>query len=245
MDPTFRFNLRGQKVNVDVDVHVDKMTCNSQICTYFMSCTSGGREKKTSKKRGRPSDVERGNMIESIKEAQPPSFYPPGLVPQYSGVHNSLKCPVCLEVLNRPILLPCNELVCGPCCSQWVAVSGRASCPCCYSCCMDSQKVREPPYAVIQMLSGLMLSCNKCQQPVQAAKYLQHLNSKCGTDVITTSPSKMTVAEILATPTITPPTPIEKKAVGKIIKRLINQDSTAIIKIPTSGQVSPRENYHA
>ena len=44
-------------------------------------------------------------------------------LPQYNDTHSSLICCVCLQVLNRPVLLPCNELLCGPCCSQWVAVS--------------------------------------------------------------------------------------------------------------------------
>ena len=44
---------------------------------------------------------------------------------------------------------------------------------------------------------------------MQAAQYLDHLNSKCGTDVVVESPSKLTVAEILVTPTITPPSAID------------------------------------
>ena len=218
------------------------VTYNSQICNHLKSFTSGGREKKTAKKRGRPSDSDRATTIMSVKEVQPSSFYPPGLPPQYSGVHSSLKCCVCLEVLNRPVLLPCNELVCGPCCSQWVAVSGGVSCPCCHGCCMDTEGVRKPPSAVMYMLGGLTPSCKECQQPVQAAQYLRHLKSKCGTDVLAASPSTLTVADILATPTITPPTAIEKKAAGKILKRLMLQDSTATIKVPTSGQVCIKQN---
>ena len=212
----------------------------SQICDHFKSFTSGGREKKGTKKRGRPSDPDQASTVKCVKDVQPASFYPPGLPPQYSDVHSSLICCVCLEVLNRPILLPCNELVCGPCCSQWVAVSGGVSCPRCHGCFMEGQGVREPPYAVMQILGGLTLSCKECHQPVQAAQYLDHLNSKCRTGVVVESPSKLTVAEILATPTITPPSAIEKKAAGNILKRIMTQDSTATcaIKVPTSGQVS-------
>ena len=180
------------------------VTYNSQICNHLKSFTCGGREKKMAKKRGRPSDSNRATTIMSVKEVKPSSFYPPGLPPQYSGVHSSLKCCVCLEVLNHPVLLHCNELVCGPCCSQWVAVSGGVSCPCCHGCCMDTEGVREPPSAVMYMLGGLTLSCKEAQ-------YLRHLKSKCGTDVLAASPSTLTVADILATPTITPPTAIEKK----------------------------------
>ena len=218
------------------------MTCNSQICDRFKSCTSGGREKKGTKKRGQPSDPDRTTTVKSVKDVQPASFHPPGLPPQYSDVHSSnLKCCVCLEVLNHPVLLLCNELVCGPCCSQWVAVSGGVSCPCCYGCCMETQGVQEPPSAVMQMLSGLTLSYKECQQPVQAVQYLKHLKSKCGAGVVVESPSKLTVAEILATPSITLPSAIEKKVAGKILKRLMTQDSTASIKVPTSGQVSIKQ----
>ena len=133
------------------------MTCNLQICDHCKSYTSGGREKKATKKRGRPSDPDRITTVKSVKEVQPASFYPPFLPPQYSDVHSSLICCVSLEVLNRPVLLPCNELVCGPCCSQWVAVSGGVSCPGCYGCCMETQGVREPLSAVMQMLGVIVV----------------------------------------------------------------------------------------
>jgi hypothetical protein len=124
----------------------------------------------------------------------------------YHDVHNSLFCCVCLEVLNRPVLLPCNELVCGPCLSQWVAISGGRSCPCCHSCQIESQGVHAPPSAVMQMLGSLMLTCKSCRQPVQATHYLKHLESSCKTDTINSSPYELTVGQILETPSVTPPT---------------------------------------
>ena len=203
-----------------------------QICNFFESASIGGRGKKASKKRGQPSDPDQANILLSIQEVQPPS-----LPPHYSGVRSSLKCCVCMEVLDRSILLPCNELVCGPCCSQWVAVSGRASCPCCYSSCIGTKKVRPPPTVVVELLGGLTLSCEKCQQQVKAAEYLPHLMSKCKMHTVNQSPLKLTVGEILATPTVTPPTPIEKKAASRILKRLMADNPTDVIKVPTSGQV--------
>ena len=83
------------------------------LCNYFTSFKFGGRGKKTAKKRGRHSD-DHADMIKSIKEAQPLSFYPPGLTPQYSIVHSSLRCCIGLEVLNRPVLLPAMNWFVGP-----------------------------------------------------------------------------------------------------------------------------------
>ena len=206
----------------------------TQICAHFKSSVAGGRAKRGTKKRGRPSDADRAATVRSVKEVQPPSFYLPGLPPQYCDAPRSLLCCVCMEVLNRPILLPCNELVCGPCYTQWVTVSRGANFPCCYGCEISSQGVRKPPSAVLQMLA---LICKNCHQPVQAVHYIKHLNSKCGTDIITSSPYELTVREILATPSVTPPTAVETKAASKIIKRLMTHDSTTTIKVPTSGQV--------
>ena len=135
-----------------------------------------------------------------VKEVQPASFFPPGLSPQYTSAPSSLMCSVCLDVLNRPVL------VCGLSYTQWVAVSGESSCPCCYTCKMGNQDIREPPSAVMEILGSLTLTCKTCQQLVQAAN---HLQSKCSSDVIETSPYEMTVGDILATPTVTPPTAVE------------------------------------
>ena len=197
----------------------------------------GGRRQKCTKNRGRPCNAKQG-LIAAIIRVQPPSLHPPGSTPEYTGVHESLVCCICLEVLNQPILLPCNELVCGPCCSYWVAVSKTASCPCCYSDAITSEGVYPPPSAVLDLLGGLILSCIKCKQQVKAAQFLTHLNSKCGTHALCDSPSELTVGQILNTPSNMPPSTIEKKAMGKIIKRFINTTpESAIIRVPTGGQV--------
>ena len=52
------------------------------------------------------------------------------------------------------------------------------------------------------------------------------------------SGSGLTVGEILAAPLEATPTPMEKKTAENIIKRIIHQDSTAVLKLSTGGQVS-------
>ena len=185
---------------------------------------------KKKKKRGRPSDPDRAETIELVRTLQPHSFFPPGLPPQHINAPTSLVCNVCLDVLNQPILLPCNELVCGLCYTQWVAVSGKTSCPCCFNCQMGRQEIREPPTAVMDMLGSLTIKCTNCHNSVKATRYLSHMKSKCEKDMMVTTPYELTVGEIIES--ITPPTAVEKKAAGRIIKRLMTQNSTAIIDIP-------------
>ena len=215
-------------------MHVYTCTCNFQVCEHFKTLALGGRGKKSAKKRGRPRQHD---FIAAVKDIQPHSFYPPGLPPPYHTMHTGLVCCVCMEVLNRPVLLPCNELVCGPCLLQWVANTGAISCPCCYGCPIDTQGVCRPSSAVMQMLARLTLTCRMCQQPVEATHYLKHLQHKCVTDVITSSPYELTVGQILETPSATPQTAVEKKAAGRIISRMITQHSATSVKVPTSGQV--------
>ena len=86
--------------------------------------TCGGPAKKNKKKRGCPSDPDRAETIKSVRTLRPPE-----LPPQHINVQTSLVCNVCLNILNQPILLPCNELVCGLCYTQWVAVSGKNQLP--------------------------------------------------------------------------------------------------------------------
>ena len=127
--------------------------------------------------------------------------------------------------------------------SGWLCLGG-ASCPCCYGSCIGTNKVHPPPTVVVELLGGLTLSCEMCQQQVKAAEYLPHLISKHTLESQRRSyltahgnSRQLTVGEILATPTITPPTPIKKKAASRILKRLMADNPTDVIKVPTSGQV--------
>ena len=97
------------------------------------------------------------------------------------------------------------------------------------------QEIREPPTAVMDMLGSLTIKCTNCHNSVKATRYLSHMKSKCEKDMMVTTPYELTVGEIIES--ITPPTAVEKKAAGRIIKRLMTQNSTAIIEVPTSGQV--------
>lgn len=229
------------KVSTNENVNARKIHSYKylQLCNNFGVLAPGGRGKRASKKRGRPSDPNRAPAISSIQVAQPPSFHPPGLLPTYREVPSSLTCSICMGVLNHPVLLPCSELVCGSCCSQWVAVSGRVSCPCCHSGCMDKGDIRSPPPSVVELLGGLALSCARCCQPVRAAQYILHLEGRCKDYVIPEAPFTLTVEQILSAPKTTPPTPLEKKTTGRILKRIMNDDPTSVIKVPTSGQVRP------
>ena len=96
---------------------------------------------------------------------------------------------------------------------------------------MERQEIREPPTAVMDMLGSLTIKCTNCHN----SSYLSHIRSKCEKDMMVTTPYELTVGEIIES--ITPPTAVEKKAAGRIIKCLMTQNSTAIIEVSTYGQV--------
>ena len=179
-------------------------------------------------------------LISAIKETAPKPIFTHASNPQYLGtIHPSLVCVVCMDVLQSPVELPCNQYICASCCINSVRVSASTQCPCCYDCNLAENMPRKPPHVVCELLAGLLLECSECHTSVQANSYQAHLNGCTGgSRVVPDPPSCLTIREVLDAPADSSVTPLEVKAAGQVIQRMIHQeDSGHVIRVPTKGKV--------
>ena len=100
---------------------------NIQVCDHFNNIARGGRRTKSHEGKGRPKGMTPKAVIEHIDEIAPEQ-----LSTCSTTTHPSLVCPICMEVLQSPVELPCGQHVCSACCKKHIVFSGQTRCPCCY-----------------------------------------------------------------------------------------------------------------
>ena len=122
-------------------------------------------------------------------------------------------CSVCMGWLETPVELSCGNLVCSGCCGKWIDCSEDAStcsCPCCYNL-LDEDHISPVSQCTLRLLNIRRRGHPHGQSP--------------------------TISEILSKPTTAPTTPAEKKVAENLIKRMMEEGNSPIIKVPTKGQV--------
>ena len=107
---------------------------------------------------------------------------------------------------------------------QWIGSNNMTDCPCCYTHQLNDDHVCTPSQTVVQLLNHLMKS-----GPLDAAATLS--------PPATPSPSNTTIKEILSKSTSSPTTPMERKLTEKLVRRMMAEGESSIIKLPTRGQV--------
>ena len=124
-----------------------------------------------------------------------------------TSLTEQLSCPVCTNILQRPVELSCGVIICSTCCSKWVTVCMaqrlQISCPCCHSHLLDRQSIRPPPPLVLSLLAGVLVYCGKgCGKLVRYDSYDKHVAGNCQGHYHhqVDSPSKMTLRDVLARP---------------------------------------------
>ena len=169
--------------------------------------------------RGRPKENESTKVIRRIESVAPISFFDSVECANYHppSPPTHLLCPVCNEVYNSPIELPCEQLICASCLCTWVQHAQTLACPCCYNehhPLLDKAEFRPPNSVLLDVLGSLLVACNKgCQTLVKAKDIRVHIESGCKGYIETTqnSPSRTTIRDVLSRPADTPTTPIEKR----------------------------------
>ena len=101
-----------------------------------------------------------------------------------TSLTEQLSCPVCTNILQRPIELSYGMIICSTCCSKWVAVCMaqrlQISCPCCHSHLLDRQSIRPPPPLILSLLAGVLVYCGKgCGKLVRCDSYDKHVEGNC------------------------------------------------------------------
>lgn len=163
-----------------------------------------------------------------------------------TSLTEQLSCPVCTNILQRPVELSCGVIICSTCCSKWVAVCMaqrlQISCPCCHSHLLDRQSIHPPPPLVLSLLAGVLVYCGKgCGKLVRYDSYDKHVAGNCQGHYHhqVDSPSKMTLRDVLARPVTVPATPAEIRVAGHLMRRMLDSDpNEQVVRIPTRGQVS-------
>ena len=88
---------------------------------------------------------------------------------QVLSMVDTVKCPICLYMLHQPIELPCHAYVCSSCHKEWIRVTVRLKCPCCYSVTrLQPAELIQPPELIIRLLGDIMVHCTSSGTDVMA-----------------------------------------------------------------------------
>ena len=97
------------------------------VCQHISVVQRGGARKKI--KVGRPAEVCYQLAIRHIRSVAPLSFFPDANSRSYTAgdspvTISDLECPICTNVLDRPIeLITCGSHVCADCCCEWLKMT--------------------------------------------------------------------------------------------------------------------------
>ncbi len=92
----------------------------------------GGKNKKSTKNRGRPCGESSRDVIGLINSIDSISMLSEDPHPRFSPsqVISKLTCSICQCLLNRPIQLACDNLVCCTCLCESICTDYSLQCPC-------------------------------------------------------------------------------------------------------------------
>lgn len=190
-------------------------------------------------------------MLEYARSSAPHSHLPkedpaPTYHTTMTPLAENLYCPICTNILDRPLQLACGAVVCLDCCCKWIQFSPQLSCPCCYNDPLNSSTIQAPSFLLESLLGSLLVNCTKgCGKHVKVVQYQRHLDGHCKSHYVADSPSKMTLQEVLLKPTTSLVTPVEKRATEHLMRRLIDQSpDNGVMKVKTRGQVNKQHYNH-
>ncbi len=138
---------------------------------------------------------------------------------------DTLTCCICLGLLNRPVQLSCDNLICANCCCESIRQSHSLDCPCCNTHTLSQSTISKPSAIVLSFLNEVIVSCIRgYNQAVKVHNYEHHLAGDCkGFYEDFNSPSKVTLGDVLSKPATLPTTEAEMKATSHLVRRVMNQ----------------------
>ena len=148
------------------------------------SCVPSVGGHKISTHPGRPAgEIPKTVLAHAVKTAPDPMIPVEDPAPNlYKSSTTHPLCPLCTELLDRPLQLGCGAINCLRCCSSWIQFHHPPlSCPCCYIK-LDSEHVGPPPSLVLSLIEGLLVYCVRgCGKIVRVSNYQDHLKGSCRT----------------------------------------------------------------
>ncbi len=144
--------------------------------------------------------------------------------PQFivTSVTEKLVCSICLDVVQTPVNLLCDNTVCALCCCKHIQHRYSLQCPCCNRHTLSSETISTPSPLFLSLLSESIVVCyRKCGNMMKLQDYTAHLNNHCGSHHANNSPSKVTLKDVLSKPSTSPATPVEYQAAQHLVRRLM------------------------
>ena len=218
----------------------------------------GGRpSKKSQKKRtAAASDTMPSlqNVIDHIKQTAPPSFcsdvstqslLPSELIQPAPPLTIELfLCPICKQVINAPVELPCKQLCCAQCAVEAIKSSADVVCPLCQKSISTTDAIQRPSKITLMSLASLRVKCTQssCSEYVRLDQLKRHQLS-CGQSTqINATPIQRTLQDVLQKPLDQTPDTTEKRVASNVIRRMVNstceQASEDFVSLKTGGRVS-------
>ena len=153
-----------------------------EVCSMGSALYLGGRKKKESDKRGRPSKEGPKGIANSIlcdapetwKTDDPLSI--PRFLPPSTSLHlNDFQCAICNNIVDRPVTTPCRKLVCAECISTTIRASDNLDDMQCSSC-SNIHPITPTTFTpasdvALKVLGGLLLHCTSCSAIVGLREY--------------------------------------------------------------------------
>ena len=142
----------------------------------------------------------------------------PPVTPDNLSCLSKLECPICLEILSRPIELPCSVLACAECAIEWLKVSGTVLRPCCHSA---VPMALWPASDFMQLLlNDVLVHCPSCGRDMRTSAFAGH---EC-----TSSPTRS-----------------EVNMAADVLRHVVPNSSPdeCMVKVPTEGRV--KLQHHA
>jgi len=225
-------------------------TDNCEICEHFTKCKVGGRPKKSRKNRGRMSGETTTQIVSFVREVAGECLLTTAVNPSRISVsqvdHSHLVCPLCKLLVNGPVQLSCERLVCAECVIQMLQSKGpSASCPNCGAPAASAHFMKCPSM-VAELLGNLRVKCDQgCYLSFPLRQLASH-EEYCSMYVSPPGKSTMsdiTLGEVLASPLDAPLCPDEQQVCTHLVKHALQESgdqSTLILR--TGGQVCLRIN---
>ena len=218
-----------------------------KVCHHFATSKKGGRPKKVTKNRGRPSGETTSQTVAHIRGIAGPSHVSAAVDPSY--VHNppidcsKLLCHLCHLVVNGPVQSVCEKVVCAGCLINSLMTSGPNTC--CPSCNTPVSTVhfKKCQGMVCDVIASLQVKCRRgCHLSIPMEQLESHEES-CGLTVSPQPPrssrSDMTIRDMLAAPVDAPLCHDEKIACTHLVRRALQESkSPDTLVLKTGGQVS-------
>ena len=209
------------------------------MCEHFQTTARGGRPKMLKSRLGWQSGEPASVTLEALEDIAGPALAsginPSRLVPTYfPNAH--VVCILCQAIVDAPVQISCDTLVCHPCIHQHIVNNGQI-CPGCQDT-LDTTHFTKCTTLVLDVIAHLHVQCKlECKFPIILTDLLSH-ESTCGQASHQQLPrwslAGVTLGEVMNIP-LTVPLSADEEAVCSRLVRRSTQDGKLVIT--TGGQV--------